>query len=387
MTKFDNICDFVHYLCHHENELYIAGAGYWGSLVGDYLNKHNISWNGFLDKNKSKNFLCGKQIFLYEDFSADISPKAEIIVSAPVPSAVNEATFVLSVFNQIVTSVNNLAIKDKSILVINGYAILRDMLNDIHGTQKMIERIRDFKNKYENRRCFVIGTGPSLTIGDLEKLEHEICFASNSIYALYPKTNWRPKYYCTIDGIMAKMLNNNSQKLAYIIDNCDAMFTGVERYRYYKDVLENVKKLYFFNTVYEDNEKSHIGFSDDAEIQLYGGGSVTYRLLQLAVYMGFTKIYLLGVDFSYSTEISANGSVKKNAVNNHNEVIELEEQAIGYSDIDRFGHDYAAFVDYQLWGYQAAKKYADAHNIKILNATRGGKLEVFPRVNFDSLFC
>ncbi len=33
----------------------------------------------------------------------------------------------------------------------------------------------------------------------------------------------------------------------------------------------------------------------------------------------------------------------------------------------------------------AAKNYADSHGIKILNATRGGKLEVFERVNFDEI--
>ena len=39
-----------------------------------------------------------------------------------------------------------------------------------------------------------------------------------------------------------------------------------------------------------------------------------------------------------------------------------------------------------LLAYQAAREYADRHGIKIYNATRGGKLEVFERVDFDSLF-
>ena len=37
-------------------------------------------------------------------------------------------------------------------------------------------------------------------------------------------------------------------------------------------------------------------------------------------------------------------------------------------------------------GYMCAKEYAERHEIKIYNATRGGKLEVFERVDFDSLF-
>lgn len=38
-----------------------------------------------------------------------------------------------------------------------------------------------------------------------------------------------------------------------------------------------------------------------------------------------------------------------------------------------------------ITGYKAAKKYADAHNIKIINCTRGGMLEVFPRMKLEDV--
>lgn len=47
---------------------------------------------------------------------------------------------------------------------------------------------------------------------------------------------------------------------------------------------------------------------------------------------------------------------------------------------------YVAMKDHQFWNYQAARRYAETHGIKIYNATRGGELEVFERVDFDSLF-
>jgi len=43
-------------------------------------------------------------------------------------------------------------------------------------------------------------------------------------------------------------------------------------------------------------------------------------------------------------------------------------------------------VDLMIAGYQAARDYADNNGLKIYNATRGGKLEVFERVDFGSLF-
>lgn len=44
------------------------------------------------------------------------------------------------------------------------------------------------------------------------------------------------------------------------------------------------------------------------------------------------------------------------------------------------------YEDRMILAYESAKKYVDSHNISIYNATRGGMLEVFERVDFDSLF-
>ena len=86
--------------------------------------------------------------------------------------------------------------------------------------------------------------------------------------------------------------------------------------------------------------------------------------IQLAVYLGFAEIYLLGTDFT--------------GVNNYG---------------SKYGHFYdekdldsVCYTDQVKLGYEKAKQYADCHGIKIFNATRGGNLEIFERVDFDSLF-
>jgi len=85
--------------------------------------------------------------------------------------------------------------------------------------------------------------------------------------------------------------------------------------------------------------------------------------LQLAAYMGFTEIYLLGTDCQQYDDdekmhFTSDYSVVKSILN-LNKIISA---------------------------YEVAKEYAEAHGIKIYNATRGGSLEVFQRVDFDSLF-
>ena len=55
------------------------------------------------------------------------------------------------------------------------------------------------KNKFKNKRCFIVGNGPSLTVQDLDRLVGEDCFAANLIFKIFDKTKWRPKFYCIQD--------------------------------------------------------------------------------------------------------------------------------------------------------------------------------------------
>ncbi|MEH7386551.1 hypothetical protein V7147_14250, partial [Bacillus sp. JJ1521] len=62
------------------------------------------------------------------------------------------------------------------------------------------QKLKKIKNKHMGQRCFIIGTGPSLTIEDLEKLRNEMTFSMNSICLAFDETDWRPTYY-GIQGI------------------------------------------------------------------------------------------------------------------------------------------------------------------------------------------
>ena len=104
-------------------------------------------------------------------------------------------------------------------------------------------------------------------------------------------------------------------------------------------------------------------FSSNFAQKSYLGATVAFACLQLAVYMGFTEIYLLGIDCSYLKNSSGNYFYTQDT-----------------KDSQEHG------TDYMVLAYQSAKEYADTHGIKILNATRGGELEVFKRADFDTLF-
>ena len=92
--------------------------------------------------------------------------------------------------------------------------------------------------------------------------------------------------------------------------------------------------------------------------------SVTTTCIEFAIYMGCKEIYLLGVDNNYNMKPGAN---------NH-----------FYSSREGF-KGVVHYADNQLKSYELYKTFAEKHGCKIVNATRGGKLEVFERRNLDEV--
>jgi len=71
------------------------------------------------------------------------------------------------------------------------------------------QQLKPLKNKHLNKRSFIIGTGPSLTIKDLELLENEITFGCNKLYLAFDNTDWRPTYFTMSDPIHLKNSYDN----------------------------------------------------------------------------------------------------------------------------------------------------------------------------------
>ncbi len=218
--------------------------------------------------------------------------------------------------------------------------------------------IEGYRDKYKGRRCFIIGNGPSLNARDLNLLHQkgEISFGVNSIFYAFEQTDWRPTFYVVVQGWdcpkMYDKLENMGCQCAFIGDT-DDVFWGKE----------HDKKILKFHVVCDVNEKRLPLFSEDFSKKCYAGGTVIYSCMQLAAYMGFEEIYLIGVDFSYAQQ-------------------EGSYECFYHSDSEIS----VGYTERVTLAYHAAKKYTDSRGIKIYNATRGGRLELFGRVRFDDLF-
>lgn len=226
---------------------------------------------------------------------------------------------------------------------------------------KRFQLLLSYKNKYVGQRCFIVATGPSLTISDIECLNGEITFGMNSIIKLYDKTSWRPTFYGIQDSNVYQKLQPEILAVYRGASNIFVSDNIANKYETHDSFC-----LFPYDAVYHDNyleiDKYFSMFSADCYRIVYDGYSITYSLIQIAVYMGFKEIYLLGVDCSYKrgakNHIVESGNNDKNEEKNHEKM---------------------------MTGYIEAKKYADKNGIKIINCTRGGMLEVFPRMTLDEV--
>ena len=222
-------------------------------------------------------------------------------------------------------------------------------------------RLKALRGKYAGKRCFITCTGPSLTIDDLEKLENEYVFGMNSICMIHNKTNWKPDFYGIQDIAVYDKLKDT------ILNTDNGVVFAPYDYRELRNTPEDW--IYFhisgayhlYDRKYKDKFWSN--FSEDCYVTVYDGFSITYSLIQIAIYLGFDEIYLIGADCNYT-------GTKQHFIE-HGKFVK--------------GHNSVTATDRNIVSYLKAKEYADAHKIKIVNVTRGGILEVFQRKTLEEV--
>ena len=221
--------------------------------------------------------------------------------------------------------------------------------------------LKNFKNKYKGKRVFITCTGPSLTIEDLEKLKNEYVFGMNSIALIHDKTDWVPDFFScqdehVFDKIKDTMLSTNNGQV-FLPYSYKHQCENRDDYVYY----HICGAYHIYELIY--GPKYFTKFKSDCYINVYDGYSITYTILQLVMYMGFDEIYLLGADCNYLGE--KQHFIEHGVSDNKDRIADAAERL--------------------TVSYSAAKRYADSHGVKIFNATRGGCLELFTRVDLDAV--
>ncbi len=244
-------------------------------------------------------------------------------------------------------------------------------------------RLRQLKGAYQGKRGFIMGNGPSLNKMDLSLFENELVWGSNRCYLLFDRIKWRPAFFTAVDKLVVP--DNRDQLNALPIQLSDSKFFYPVEFRALK-ILKSYPNLYWFDEKPINVEMVKLPegtFSRDVSRRVYAAFTVTVAALQLAVYLGFNPIYLFGCDTSYAKM----PTVQVDQGNTERLVSAASDP--NHFDPGYFGQGkkfHEPHVARMIFHYHESRLVCESLGVKVYNATVGGNLEEFERVDYRELF-
>lgn len=294
--------------------------------------------------------------------------------------------------------------------------------------------IEDIAGQYNGERIFVIGNGPSLNKTPLESLESEYTLAMNGISSIYSERDWLPHFY-----YYALPPDHKGTQEHNITRNIDL---GVQCLLNsgWKEVIGEKKNVFYFdrwslhnNNPFANAEIDQIEgvpveylyefWSDSPQYFVYHYHSM-YSALQTIIALGFDEIYFIGCDlgfsytnphmifnsgmdpyryegdkYDYLTKSISELNLFRSIINGISMKILLYWEKVGPGKIFKnpigdnyFTKDYITKTihdgekaqEEQIKAHTAIRRICEDKNVDVYNATRGGELEVYERVDiFD----
>ncbi len=233
--------------------------------------------------------------------------------------------------------------------------------------REAIRRLAMLKDVHKGKRAFIIGNGPSLKNTDMSRLKGEITFGMNRIYLMFPELGFKTTYLSVVNDLV---IEQTASDLAAL--DIPKFLTWRSR-KFFSTLNPQSSSLPTFLYSTYDSPR----FSPDVRGRIWEGATVTYVTMQLAFHMGISEAILIGVDHNYETKGRANTTITSDG-----------------DDPNHFNPTY--FGKGFRWqlpdletseiAYRMARKAYENASRRIVDATVGGKLQIFEKADFNSLF-
>jgi hypothetical protein len=217
-----------------------------------------------------------------------------------------------------------------------------------------IAELDALRDRHAGERCVILGNGPSLRQMDLSVLRSETTFGLNRGYLAFQRLGFAPTYLVAINVTVVEQFARE------ILAEASTTFVSWHARRF----LPRGHRAILIRPL-----RGPL-FSIDAARGFWGGATVTYAALQLAYHMGFSEVILIGVDHSFSTPGPAH------------QLVTSPGDDPNHFDPSYFGKG----VRWELpnlplseLAFELARRAYEADGRRIVDATIGGKLTIFPK--------
>ena len=223
-------------------------------------------------------------------------------------------------------------------------------------------RIDHLRARHAGERCVLVANGPSLNSMDLSFLKRETCIGLNKIYLGFTKFRFYPRYYVAVNE---KVITQAAREISTM--NCVKFISS----RSARLIPENAL------TFHINTSNPPRRFCTDVAQGVHEGWTVTYAALQIAYFLGFQEVILIGLDHRYCFRGQPN-----------------EAQVLDGPDANHFSDGYFGYG--QAWdnpdlanseeSYRIARATYEKSGRRIIDATLDGACQVFEKTDYRQFF-
>jgi len=221
------------------------------------------------------------------------------------------------------------------------------------------DKLKQFEDIHRGQDCFIIGSGPSLRKMDLTPLSNYFTFGLNKIFLIFEEVQFDLDYLVSVNEL--------------VIEQSKSQFEQLTETKIFLSN-ENSRKIEILgNHIYKLDTSAIWSFYDDLTKPIAQGYTVTFVAMQIAFYMGFSNVFLIGIDHHFQQKGKPN-----------------EKQNLVGDDVNHFHPGYFKDMDWHLAdlegneaSYALAKQRYHQSGRSIIDATVDGKLTVFPKISFE----
>lgn len=261
------------------------------------------------------------------------------------------------------------------------------MLDLFTTTKAVLGKNTVLHNKYKNERCFVLCTGPSINQQAIEKLKNEVVFGVSTGFLHKKYSTIHPTFHCTPQCTYTELFTKEAAiNLFRTMDehtfsDTKFIFSDTERKLIEENQLFRGKELYYVSLSRKMRKEDKEIY--DISKRIPGVTTVPVMAIIVAMYMGFNKIYLLGTE--------CDSCITKQYVHAMQEELSSTFGHYDYSvdqDNNILANNYEAWEETTqvLFQFRVLHQIAIENGIEIINATIGGIVDEFPRIDFNDLF-
>lgn len=253
----------------------------------------------------------------------------------------------------------------------------RQLEYTVHGQpiyrehQSLLARNEIFRARHSGRRCFVVGNGPSINEQDLPALASELTFVTNAFYKHPIVDQWQPSYYFLSDPHYYNGVEDTRKDFHEMTSRASSSTYFVPLKA--REAIEGGELLPPEQTYYValvGNLAHDPSWQPDFTLVQPDVLTVAQLAIMGAMFMNCSPIYLLGMDHDWLAHAGAHYTFYAGDG--------TEKHARNYGDLMK--------EVLTMWrGYESIRRVAESRGIRIVNATRGGFLDVFERADYESV--